>query len=61
MNFYKDKGFVLGEYNEENYNKIDFYCFYVDDIIFVLKDGKLMKCEVDLIDVWFDLGVMLYV
>ena len=41
-NPYKDKGFVPGEYNEENYNKIDLHRPYVDDIILVSKDGKPM-------------------
>ena len=59
-NPYKDKGFVPGEYNEENYNKIDFHRPYVDDIILVSKDGKPMKREADLIDVWFDSGAMPY-
>ena len=59
-NPYKDKGFTPGEYNEENYNKIDLHRPYVDDIILVSKDGKPMKRETDLIDVWFDSGAMPY-
>ena len=59
-NPYKDQGFVPGEYNEENYNKIDLHRPYVDDIILVSKDGKPMKRETDLIDVWFDSGAMPY-
>ena len=59
-NPYKDKGFVPGEYDEENYNKIDLHRPYVDDIILVSKDGKPMKREADLIDVWFDSGAMPY-
>ena len=59
-NPYKDKGFVPGEYNEENYNKIDLHRPYVDDIILVSKDGKQMKREADLIEVWFDSGAMPY-
>ena len=42
-NPYKDKGFVPGEYNGENYDKIDLHRPYVDDIILVSKDGKPMK------------------
>ena len=57
---YKDKGFVPGEYNGENYDKIDLHRPYVDDIILVSKDGKPMKREADLIDVWFDSGAMPY-
>ena len=59
-NPYKDKGFVSGEYNGENYDKIDLHRPYVDDIILVSKDGKPMKREADLIDVWFDSGAMPY-
>ena len=59
-NPYKDKNFVPGEYNKENYDKIDLHRPYVDDIILVSKDGKPMKREADLIDVWFDSGAMPY-
>jgi len=59
-NPYKDKGFVPGEYTAENYDKIDLHRPYVDDIILVSKDGKPMKREADLIDVWFDSGAMPY-
>ena len=59
-NSYKDKGFVPGEYTGENYDKIDLHRPYVDDIILVSKDGKPMKREADLIDVWFDSGAMPY-
>ena len=59
-NPYKDKGFVPGEYNGENYDKIDLHRPYVDDIILISKDGKPMKREADLIDVWFDSGAMPY-
>ena len=59
-NPYKEKGFVPGEYTKENYDKIDLHRPYVDDIILVSKDGKPMKREADLIDVWFDSGAMPY-
>ena len=59
-NPYKDKGFVPGEYTGENYDKIALHRPYVDDIILVSKDGKPMKREADLIDVWFDSGAMPY-
>ena len=59
-NSYKEKGFVPGEYTKENYDKIDLHRPYVDDIILVSKDGKPMKRETDLIDVWFDSGSMPY-
>ena len=57
-NPYKDKGFVPGDYSEENYNKIDLHRPYVDDIVLVSPTGKAMKRELDLIDVWFDSGAM---
>ena len=56
----KDKGFVPGDYSEENYHKIDLHRPYVDDIILVSATGKPMKRETDLIDVWFDSGAMPY-
>lgn len=59
-NPYKDKGFQAGIYTEENYNKVDLHRPYVDDIILVSEDGKPMKRETDLIDVWFDSGAMPY-
>ena len=59
-NPYKDKGFQPGVYTEENYDKIDLHRPYVDDVILVSKDGKPMKRETDLIDVWFDSGAMPY-
>ena len=33
---------------------------YIDDVILVSADGKVMKRETDLIDVWFDSGSMPY-
>ncbi|MCI1648348.1 MAG: isoleucine--tRNA ligase [Bacteroides sp.] len=59
-NPYKEKGFVPGKYAKDNYDKIDLHRPYVDDIILVSKDGKPMKRETDLIDVWFDSGSMPY-
>lgn len=59
-NPYKEKGFAVGVYTEENYDKIDLHRPYVDDIILVSKSGKPMKRESDLIDVWFDSGAMPY-
>lgn len=56
----KDKGFVPCDYSAENYNKIDLHRPYVDDIILVSDDGKPMRRELDLIDVWFDSGSMPY-
>ncbi|MDO4180957.1 MAG: class I tRNA ligase family protein, partial [Bacteroidales bacterium] len=59
-NPYREKGFVPGEYTQENYDKIDLHRPYVDDIILLSDSGKLMKRETDLIDVWFDSGAMPY-
>lgn len=56
----KEKGFVPGDYSEENYHKIDIHRPYVDDIVLVSPSGKPMKRETDLIDVWFDSGAMPY-
>lgn len=56
----KEKGFVPGDYSQENYDKIDMHRPYVDDIILCSKTGKPMKREADLIDVWFDSGSMPY-
>ncbi len=61
---YMDKnpyeGFKIGEYNKENYDKIDLHRPYVDDIILVSESGEKMFRETDLIDVWFDSGAMPY-
>lgn len=59
-NPYKDKGFNPGEYNKDNYEKIDLHRPYVDEVILVSESGKPMKRETDLIDVWFDSGAMPY-
>lgn len=59
-NPYKENGFVPGDYAADNYDKIDLHRPYVDDIVLVSKEGKPMKRETDLIDVWFDSGAMPY-
>ena len=59
-NPYKKLGFVPGEYTQANYDKIDLHRPYVDNITLVSADGKPMKRETDLIDVWFDSGAMPY-
>ena len=56
----KDKGFVLGDMSQANYDKIDLHRPYVDEIVLATADGKPMKRETDLIDVWFDSGAMPY-
>ncbi len=59
-NPWKKAGFVVGDYSDENYNKIDLHRPYVDDIVLVSESGKPMKRELDLIAVWFDSGAMPY-
>ena len=59
-NPFKEKGFIPGDYSQENYDKIDLHRPYVDDIKLVGKDGSVLTRELDLIDVWFDSGAMPY-
>ena len=56
----KEKGFVPGNMAQENYDRIDLHRPYVDNIVLVSDEGKPMKRETDLIDVWFDSGSMPY-
>ena len=56
----KDKGFIVGDYSKENYDRIDLHRPYVDKIVLVNDEGKPMHRESDLIDVWFDSGSMPY-
>lgn len=56
----REKGFVPGDYTQENYDKIDLHRPFVDDVILVSPAGHPMKRETDLIDVWFDSGAMPY-
>lgn len=46
--------------SKENYEFFDLHKNVVDKLIFVSPDGKPMKRESDLIDVWFDSGAMPY-
>lgn len=55
-NPYKD--FVVGDYSSENYQRIDLHRPYVDNVVLVSADGRPMRREPDLIDVWFDSGAM---
>ena len=59
-NPFKEKGFVPGDYSQENYDRIDLHRPFVDNIVLVSPTGKPMKRESDLIDVWFDSGSMPY-
>lgn len=56
----KDKGFVPGDYSQENYDRIDLHRPYIDYIVLANDEGKPMHREMDLIDVWFDSGSMPY-
>ena len=53
-------GFIVGDYSDDNYDKIDLHRPFVDDIVLVSPTGKPMRRETDLIDVWFDSGAMPY-
>ena len=52
--------FRVSDFSEGNYTTFDLHRPYVDNIILVSEDGKPMKRELDLIDVWFDSGAMPY-
>lgn len=52
--------FEVGNMSKENYDKFDLHKNYVDEITLVSSNGKPMKREADLIDVWFDSGSMPY-
>ena len=56
----KMRGFVPGDYSQENYDRIDLHRPYVDNIVLVGDSGKPLYRETDLIDVWFDSGSMPY-
>lgn len=53
-------GFETGNMSAENYAQIDLHKNIVDAITLVSDQGKPMKRESDLIDVWFDSGSMPY-
>ena len=55
-----DRGFVVGEYTDDIYERIDLHRPYVDDMILCDSKGRPMVRETDLIDVWFDSGAMPY-
>tara|TARA_B100001059_G_scaffold30329_1_gene24556 strand:- start:400 stop:3807 length:3408 start_codon:yes stop_codon:yes gene_type:complete len=52
--------FIVDDFSDENYSKIDLHKNVVDKIKLVSKSGKPMYRETDLIDVWFDSGSMPY-
>ena len=51
-------GFTPNDFSKDNYNKIDLHKHIVDKIILCSPNGKAMRRESDLIDVWFDSGAM---
>lgn len=52
--------FKVGDFSQQNYEQIDLHKQIVDKIVLCSPEGKLMKREPDLIDVWFDSGSMPY-
>lgn len=54
------ENFKVGDFSEENYDKVDLHKNIVDTIVLVSESGQPMKREADLIDVWFDSGAMPY-
>jgi isoleucyl-tRNA synthetase len=52
--------FQPNDFSKNNYNRFDLHKPAVDDIVLVSPDGKPMRRESDLIDVWFDSGAMPY-
>jgi isoleucyl-tRNA synthetase len=51
-------GFEVGNMTTENYQRIDLHKHKMDEIVLVSPNGKPMRRESDLIDVWFDSGSM---
>ncbi len=54
------RDFQPGDFSKINYSSFDLHKPAVDDIVLVSPDGKPMRRESDLIDVWFDSGAMPY-
>lgn len=54
----REAGFVPGDFSDENYGRIDLHRPYVDQWVLAASDGRPMRREPDLIDVWFDSGAM---
>ena len=52
--------FIVGDFSDMNYSKIDLHKNIVDAITLVSPSGQPMSRESDLIDVWFDSGSMPY-
>lgn len=52
--------YTIGDMSAENYAAVDLHKNYVDQLVLVSPNGKPMRREADLIDVWFDSGAMPY-
>jgi len=52
--------FEVNDFSKANYEQLDFHRPFVDEIILLSENGKPMRRENDLIDVWFDSGSMPY-
>ena len=52
--------FVPGDMSKANYEQFDLHKHVVDRITLKASDGRPMRREADLIDVWFDSGSMPY-
>ena len=52
--------FVAGDFSKSNYNVFDLHKHAVDMVVLKSSDGRPMRRESDLIDVWFDSGSMPY-
>lgn len=58
VNPLREAGFVPGDFSDGNYGRIDLHRPYVDQWVLAASDGRPMRREPDLIDVWFDSGAM---
>ena len=52
--------FQPGDMSEANYDQVDLHKHVVDKVVLAASDGRPMRREADLIDVWFDSGSMPY-
>ena len=52
--------FTAGDMSDANYDAVDLHKHVVDAVTLVSSDGRPMRRETDLIDVWFDSGSMPY-
>lgn len=52
------EGFVVGDYSDENYSRIDVHRPGIDQVKLVSERGQVMTRESEVIDVWFDSGAM---